>query len=236
MKAEVIMRLVAGALQDMEPDVEKRWSWEHEHERVGLLDFINDALRAIVLQRPEAMAVTEVIRLEPGMRQALPDPARHGCKHRATMLIELTRNMGSNGECPGRSILPVEMEILRAWACFMAEGACVENYACDRMTNPKHYMVYPAVPRRGDVYVEATFGVEPCVVKGPECCICLPDSYAPAVMHHVMAAILSGDSEVSQLEKAAWHMQMYRQVMGIKLAVDHGWPRAKSSPVPGGAA
>lgn len=233
MKAETVMRLVAGALQDMEPDVEKRWSWERTDERVSLTDFLNDALRAIVLQRPEAMSVTEVIRLEPGMRQRLPDPAIHGCQHKATMLIELTRNMGN---CPGRTILPVEMEILMAWACFAAEGTSIDNYAYDRTVNPKNYMVYPAVPANTEVCVEAVFGIEPCAITGPDDCICLPETYAPAIMHHVLASIFSGDSEVSRLEKAAWHMQMYRQTMGLKQLVDHHWPRAKSSPAPGDAA
>lgn len=235
MKAEVAMRLISGALQDMEPDAERRWSWEYDPERVCLLDFLNDSVRAIVLQRPDVMAATEVIRLEPGMRQALPDPKRHECKYKATILIELIRNMGADGCCAGRAILPVETEILMAWACSMAEGASIENYAYDRMTSPRFYMVYPAVPSCGSVYVEATFGIEPKPIVSPECCICLPDAYGPAIMHHTLASIFAGDSSSSQLEKAAWHMRMYSSLMGVKFAVDQLWPRAKSSAAPGGS-
>lgn len=101
------------------------------------------------------------------------------------------------------------------------------------MTNPHFYMVYPGASQCGEVRVEATFAVEPCPVLAPEQHICLPDSFAPAIMHHVLAAILSGDSDSSQLPKAQYHMQLYASLMGIKLNVDHSWPRAKSSSVPG---
>lgn len=235
MKAGIVMRLISGALQDMEPDAEKRWSWEYEPDRVGLLDFLNSAVRAIVLQRPDIMSVTEVFRLEPGMRQALPCKKRHGCKHDATILIELIRNMGADG-CPGRAILPVDNDILMAWACSMTESPVVENYAYDRMTNAKYYMVYPAVPVCGDVFVEGTFGIEPCEITGPEQEICLPDSYEQAIVHHALADIFAGDSETSNIQKASWHMQMYASVMGIKFSVDRYWPKAKSSDAPGGAA
>lgn len=231
-----VMRLISGALQDMEPDAEKRWTWEYEPDRVGLLDFLNSAVRAIVLQRPDVMSVTEVFRLEPGMRQALPCKKRHGCKRDATILIELIRNMGANGECPGRSILPVDNDILMAWACSQAESNTVENYAYDRLTNPKFYMVYPAVPACADVYVEGTFGVSPCDIKGPDQEICLPDSYEQAIVHHVLAEIFAGDSESSTIQKAAWHMQMYSSIMGIKFSVDRWWPKARSSDAMGGLA
>lgn len=233
MKACEVMRLISGALQDMEPDAEKRWSWERDPDRVCLLDFLNDAIRSIVMQRPDALAVTDVIRLEPGMRQALPCPKRHGARHEATILIELVRNMGCDGQSPGKAILPVNTDILMSWHCCMEEGTVIDNYAYDRMTNPRFYMVYPAVPQCGSVYVQATYGAEPCQVCEPEHYICLPERYGPVIMHHVLAAIFGGDSEISHLEKAAWHLQRYNSLMGIKLAVDHGWPKAKSSPAPG---
>lgn len=235
MKAGVVMRLVSGALQDMEPDAERRWSWEPEPDRVGLLDYFNNAIRAIVLQRPDIAAVTEVVRLEPGMRQKLPTFRRGACERKAATLIELIRNIGADG-CPGRAILPADNDILMAWACPTAESPVIENYAYDRMTNAKFYMVYPAAPQCGEVFVEGTFGIEPCEITDAEQEICLPDSFAPAIMHRALADIFAGDSEISNIQKAAWHRQMYADVMGLKLSVDRFWPKAKCSDVSGGAA
>lgn len=237
MRAETVLRLISGALQDLEQDVESRWTWEagENDSRIGLIEFLNQAVRAIVLQRPDLMAVTENILLEPGMRQSLPCRKKHHCKHDATMLIELTRNMYRGGECAGPAIMPVDPNILQAWACSRLESETVENFAYDRMTNPKVYMVYPAVPYHAEVWVEATFGIHPPLIVSADDCISLPDDYAPALVHHVLAAILSGDNDSSSYQKAIYHAQMYNSLLGIKTRVDAFWPKAKSSPVPGGS-
>lgn len=229
MQAKAILKLVSGALQDLEPDVEKRWAWDSEPERVGLLDFLNQALLALASLRPDAFSVTETIRLEPGMRQSLPSSRRHSCCRKAVTLIELLRNMGQDGNCPGPAIISVNPDILLAWACSKACAPVIENFAYDRLTNPVFYLVYPGVPENTPVYVEATFQVEPCLVSSPEQELCLSDLYAPALMHHILASIFAGDSEASQMQKASWHMGMFNNILGVKLQIDRGWPKAKSS-------
>ena len=40
MRAAEVLRLVSGALQDLEPGLESRWPWEGGDDgRIGLLDF-----------------------------------------------------------------------------------------------------------------------------------------------------------------------------------------------------
>nr|WP_306532300.1 hypothetical protein [Bilophila wadsworthia] len=39
-------------------------------------------------------------------------------------------------------------------------------------------------------------------------------------MHHMLASVLSGDNETSNLTRAQTHMQAYYQVMGIRQQVD----------------
>ena len=80
MQAAEILRLVSGALQDLEPGIRARWEWNGgDDNAVGLLDFLNHALREVVMQRPDATAVTGDIVLEPGIRQAIPG-RKHGVK------------------------------------------------------------------------------------------------------------------------------------------------------------
>ena len=235
MQASVILRLVSGALQDLEPGLESRWPWEGQGGRIGLLDFLNAAKRAIVLERPDLTAITSPVRLEPGMRQRLPRRKENDAEKDATMLIELVRNMGEDGEHPGPAIVSAQMDILLAWARPDVTGNVVENYAYDRVLNREVYYVYPAVPVCREVWVEATYSTAPDVLTCSSQDIGLPDEYAAAIQHHMLAAVLSGDNESSNANKAAYHQQMFASLLGIKTSVDVSWPKAKSSMVPGAA-
>lgn len=235
MRAAEVLRLVSGALQDLEPGFESRWPWEGGDDgRIGLLDFLNAALRAVSMQRPDITAVTEPIRLEPGMRQSLPRRRPHEASRDATMLIELVRNLGRDGETPGPAIVSASPAVLLAWADPGRVSETVENYAYDRLTNKAVYYVYPGVPGNVDVWVEATYSAPPAVIVSPDQDMGVPDDYAEALKHHVLASILSGDNESSNTGKAAYHMQMYGSLLGVKTQVDGAWPKAKSSAVPGG--
>ncbi|MEG1610982.1 MAG: DUF6682 family protein, partial [Bilophila sp.] len=67
MQAADVLRLVSGALQDLEPGTEARWTWTGgASDTVGLLDFLNAAVRTVVMHRPDLSAVTESIQLTSG--------------------------------------------------------------------------------------------------------------------------------------------------------------------------
>lgn len=227
-----VLRLVSGALQDLEPGVESRWPWEGgDDERIGLIDFLNAGLRAIAMQRPDALAVTESIRLEPGMRQRLPGKRLHRATHDATGFCELVRNMGEDGHTPGRAITSVHPEIMLTWADHARPSHCVDNFAYDRATNGQVYYVFPPVPTDRDVYVEATYYFAPPVITAPDQCLHIQECYADALVHYMLAAVMAGDNEAAaaQGNLAAYHWQMFAQSMGTKAQVDTTWPKAKNS-------
>ena len=237
MRAAEILRLVSGALQDLEPGMESRWPWTGGDDgSIGLLDFLNAAVQSVALQRPDVCAVTESILLESGMRQRLPRRNVHGATRDARFLIELIRNMGTDGEHPGPAITSVTPALLMAWAAATHTSPTVENYAYDRVTSPNVFFVYPAVPERPDVWVEATYSAAPETVSSPEQEFPLPAEYAEAVQHHMLASVLGGDNESGNVSRATYHMQLYSAAMGIKLQVDAGWPKARSSVPAGGTA
>lgn len=230
MRVAEVLRLVSGSLQDLEPGLDSRWPWEGGDDgRIGLLDFFNAALRAVALQRPDVRALTETIRLEPGMRQRIPGRRLHGASHDASGFCELVRNMGQDGERPGASISPVQTDLIMAWANMRTVAAEVENFAYDRATNPAVYCVYPAVPEHVDVYVEATYYAAPDVVSSPDQSIGIPPEYAAALQHHVLAAVLGGDNESSNMNRSGYHLQQFNSLMGVKMQVDAVWPKAKNS-------
>lgn len=224
-----ILRLVSGALQDLESGQNSRWQWTgSESDAVGLLDFLNAAIHAVALQRPDCCAVTEVIELEPGMRQQIPNK-RHGASHQATGFCCLVRNMGCDGEHPGTAILSAQPDVLLAWADTTKPNRVVENFAYDRASNPNVFYVCPPVPDNCSCFVEATYYTEPHTIHDSQEPLSISDTYAPALVHHMLASILSGDSESSNLQKASYHMQMFNSLMGVKSQVDTTYPKARNS-------
>lgn len=235
MKAQDVLRLVSGALQDLEPGMEKRWPWTGgATDRVGLLDFLNAAQRAIVMERPDSCAITEVIQLQAGMRQTIPSKSIHGATHDATGFCCLIRNMGDKaGTKPGRAILLSPQSAILAWQDpqnkrMLVRTGSIDNYAYDRAMNPYVYWVYPAVPT-GRLYVEATYYAMPDDITAPTQALSIPDAYGQAMVHHILASIFSADSESSNSGKAQYHMEWYQKIMATKLAVDTRMPKAFTS-------
>lgn len=226
--AATVLRLVSAALQDLEPGQESRWPWEGGADSVGLLDFLNAALRDVALYRPDLCAVTEPIRLEPGMTQRLPRRKVHESSRDAIFLMELVRNMGADGARPGAGITFAPRELLLAWQGLGRWGGGVESYCYDRAVNPDAYYVYPAVPERGDVWVEATYAAPLPELLSPEQPLPLPGEYAPALAHHVLASVLSGDNESASLARGTYHRQLFESLMGVRAKVDAAWPRTRN--------
>ena len=230
MLAADVLRLVSGALQDLEPGMNSRWPWEDDDpKRITLIHFLNSAIQAVCLQRPDVTAVTEPILLELGMRQTIPSKKKHRSTADAAMLVELIRNMGHNGETPGPPISLVNGNVLLAWGRHACPASIVENYAYDRSLNPKIYYVYPPVAPSAGIWVEATYSAAPQHVHTCHDHLPISDVYAPALMHHILSSILAGDSEHSNLVKAQYHAQMFQSVLGIKAQVDIAWPKTNLS-------
>lgn len=231
MRALDVLRLVSAALQDLDPGAESRWRWEgDERDSVGLLDFLNQALAEVVMQRPDATARTGIIRLVSGLRQGLPDQ-RHGAAEDAALFISLNLNMGEDGRTPGLPIFAATPDKIMSWAaCGGLTGRWngVEFFAHDRMADPLAYWVYPAVPEDRRVCVEATWSVRPPHISSPEDCLPLRDVFAPALAHHVLYGILSGDNEASNLARAQHHLSAFYQAMGVKGQTDASWPKTAS--------
>ena len=229
MQAVEVLRLVSGQLQDLEAGMAQRWPWvRDEHGGVCLLDFLNAAMRAIALQRPDCCAVTEAIRLEPGTRQRIPVKGVHQSSRNATGFCGLVRNMGHDGKHPGSSIGAAQPDILAVWSEMEVPSASVQNFAYDRAQNGLVYYVCPPVTDRQDVWVEATYYCAPDTIVSPEQDLNMADDYIEPIQHHMLASILSGDNESGNASLAGMHMTQFQQLMGTKTQVDTAWPKAKA--------
>ncbi|MBQ7607963.1 MAG: hypothetical protein IJU76_08355 [Desulfovibrionaceae bacterium] len=232
----------------MDNENTKRWQWiaGNDENTIGLIDYLNHALNAVAMQRPDCYAITEVIHLEAGMLQKIPQISLHGASKNAVLLCELTRNMNkkvvSGGDVyeGGMPIIRANRQTVFAWfnpnnkmtrysSTNVDYNYVIDNYMYDRATNPKIYYVYPPVPVGKAKHVECTYYALPPTITSVDNDIGVAEGYAQAIAHHMMASIFEADNEHSGGDKAAYHMQMFEKCMSIKLQVDSSLPRAEVS-------
>ena len=231
--------MVSGGLQDLESGVSKRWAWTAGNDNaLGLLDFMNMALRQIAVQRPDCYSITESIRLEKGMLQKIPQSSVHGSSADAVALCELTRNMGSDGRTPGSAILCSHKDVTMAWthpdvSMSRKKPREIDNYMYDRATNPNIYYVYPAVPNDAattPVYVECTYYAQPPEITSQNDTFPISIGYVQAVVHHMLGMVLSMDNQSKlNAELAEYHRTQFQHCMDVKLQVDLRLPKANNS-------
>lgn len=223
MKAKEVFLIVSGKLQDMK--TAKRWPWEITPNKVSLTDACNAAIRNIALQRPDATAVTEPIKLQDGVKQILPTPTNGSeASKKALRLIEVIQNMGSDGTTPGEPILIASKEAMQVgdWTTTSDD---VDNYAYDAKENPEIFWVQPGIAAGASVYVSMTYSAEPDPITGPEDDLPLSSTFSGPIVHWMIYELLSGDSSEVNMGTAQFHLSAFYQALGVKLKADLFYPK-----------
>ena len=225
MLASEIFLLVSAKLQDLGVATGERWPWEIAAGKLSLTDLFNSAVRQIALNRPDATAITESIKLQAGVMQAIPDPEIHtGASKKALRLIEVIQNMGSDGTTPGEPIFLTSKDAMRAFD-WLTTDTEVENYAYDAKENPQVFWVYPGVKTGEDVYVSMTYSAEPTAITGSTGALPVPETFAGPIMHWILYEIFSGDNSDANFAKAQHHISAFYQALGVKLKADLFYPK-----------
>lgn len=178
-----------------------------------LLDWTNDAQRAVCLVRPDANSVTESITLTAGSKQTLPSGRRR--------LMALVRNMGANGTTPGRAIRgPVPREDLDAanpnW--HTETGSAVKEYVYDENT-PDVFYVHPYVNSTWNV--EAVLAANPADLTAATDSLALDDAYIPAMIEWVLYRCFARDDETTpNWTRAGRHFVAFFNLLQVKLRAD----------------
>lgn len=204
-----ILRSVSGKLQDEDADA-RRWPWESASGAYSLMDSLNAAVREIVTQRPDATALTEPMRLEPGMMQRIPRADIHMTSRNAVSLINVIQNFDPDGNTPGRPVFRVELDALRTAAAWGKAGGRVENWAYSPLDNREAFWVYP--------------GVESVAARTGSDRFPLPESFANAAYLWMLFDVLAGDHSESNFAKAQAFLQAFAQSLGVKLQTDLAFP------------
>lgn len=202
-------RLLDDVRQELNDPEEIRWP------NGDLLSYLNDALLALGIYRPDAVSTTAALVLAAGTRQALPSGALR--------LLKIIRNMGVDGLTPGRVITIGDMASLDAlsptWHAEAGTGTVYE-YFYDPLT-PKSFFVYPGVPVSPVVYVEATYQRVLTQIADPESTLPVDDIYAPALREWMLYRAWGGDDETSPNYATARDRRMtFFNLLGAKAPAD----------------
>lgn len=195
--SDILLR-AADVLQDTD---HVRWSTDE------LLRWVNDAAREVILYRPSAHSVTEVVSLKAGTYQEIPDGG--------VQLLDVIRNMGMDGNRPGTVIRHTDRSLLSdqnpEWHR-SSPGSSIYHYTFDDR-NPKGFYVWPAA--REGLQVEMLYSCLPAEVTSDTDTLDMGREYINPIVSYVVYRAFCKDSEYAQGNVAAAHYQAFATTMGI---------------------
>lgn len=184
--------------------------------RDELLGYLNDGQREVVLLRPEASVTNASKPLTANSsKQTLPADA--------VMLIDVLRNMGTNGTTPGRVIRIVSREILDAqyptWHADANVNGDIRHFTYDPR-DPKTFYVYPKAPATA-LQVELVYASSPIATDDTGAVIGIDDIYANSLVDYVLYRAYSKDAEYAQNSQlAVAYYSAFANALGVKTNTD----------------
>lgn len=170
-------------------------------ERIG---YLNEAIRATILVKPDAYPVRGAVTPAAGTVQTLPDGG--------VALIDILHN--TTGRKRAVTVCGLEMlqEANRFWPA-ATQQAEVENYAYDPR-DPRRYMVFPPNNGAGSIYM--VYGGTPAALTAAGDTLPLPDAYQPALLAYVLSRCYAKNSQRQDLAKAQAYRAEWGQFLGMK--------------------
>ncbi|MDF3073465.1 MAG: hypothetical protein K0S54_1132 [Alphaproteobacteria bacterium] len=179
---------------------EDRTRWTEE-ERIG---WFNDAAAEIVLRRPAARAVTEVMELVGGTFQQ--------CSEGAAQLLNVVRNIKATGT-GGRVISIVDQQALNAsdpdW--HSAKARETRHYMIDERS-PTTFYVYP--PAVSGAKVEVLVSKAPPQVANAADTLDIRPEFTNAIINWALYRCHTKDDEVANGAVATIHYQAFTDAIG----------------------
>lgn len=171
-----------------------------------LLGWISDGQRTIVAMDPSYGETTEVFELAEGTKQNL-SPDTH-------QLLDIQRNMGADGDTPGRTVRVVSREVLDTlnadWHS-APHTSVVENFIYDPQ-RPTIFYVYP--PNNGTGTIELSRAKVPAELTNGSSVIEVNDLCQTALFDYTMFRAHQKDSDYSAGEgKAQVYLSLFMAFM-----------------------
>jgi hypothetical protein len=178
-----------------------------------LRGYINSAQKMITSIRPDASSITTTMQLGAGTKQALPTAALR--------LLEVIRNMGTDGNTAGRVVRSTDHETLKMFdADWHTATPVVEvkNFSYNEKT-PDIFYVDP--PSDGTNHIELAYSIVPAVITANPDVLSLKDIYKNHIVQWCMFKAYSVEVDsVSSVNRAMKHEDSFYQMMGKKFQRD----------------
>lgn len=180
------------------------------------LKFLQDAIRTLILSRPDANAVTEPLLLTGlATRQTLPSDALR--------LIDITRNMGFNGQTPGYPVTLIKRSELDdsnfTWhseAASSGGSAFIDHFTYD-LKDPYNFFVTPAPKASPAVYVEIIVSKLPTLPTAYGDTVPVSDVFWQPILHWMLYKAYAIDDEAVNVELAIHHHNGFYQSIGQEI-------------------
>lgn len=147
--------------------------------RTELLDWLNIGIRQVVALQPHANNTVAAVALVAGSRQTIPTAG--------IMLLDVIRNMGTNGTTPGRAVRAVSKQQLDAFMPTWhgtTKTTIVQSWCID-MQDQTAFYVYP--PSNGSGYVQINYVAVPAKIASESGTIPVSDAYEGALIDYMCA-------------------------------------------------
>ena len=180
-----------------------------------MIEWLNDAIRALVLVRPDASSTTTSMQLSAGTKQGLASGDLR--------LIRVARNMGSNGTTPGKAVRLGSIGDIDSfnpdWHTD-TPAIAIREYMYDD-ARPNEFWVYPPVHGTTQVHVEIVKSVLPSSMTDSSETVPVADIYAPALIEWCCYRAFSRDSEhTPNWQRGARHFAAFFNLLQIKMKSD----------------
>lgn len=173
-----------------------------------LISWINECMGAIMNRRPQAFARTEVVQLQAGTRQIVPEGS--------SLLLDIVRNIAVDGVTPGRSVRRVDRQLLDDvnpdWHTSTPKQA-IKHYTFEDRA-PTTYYVYP--PAIAGTRIEILHALMPDEVLTEADSLQIGIEYAEAVANYVCYRCNIKDSQEANAQIAAGFYAAFQEALGVK--------------------
>lgn len=211
------LTLMTECATDLGDSGNDRW------EKTDWLDYLNAGERQLVYLKPSSYVITNIFQLVSGVRQTIPT---NGIE-----VVDITRNMGTDGATPGAPIHRTGLkdidETMPYWFQDLADDV-VLNWMFDP-NDRKKFVVYPAQPNSGQGYVEALYSAVPTELTDADYFgsnINLADEYTEPLKNFMKFRAMSVDAQNSQnaLSRALGYWNLFLTQIGRKDLIEGRLP------------
>ena len=178
-----------------------------------LIDAINDAQGLVAVYRPDCFAVDQVISLVAGSRQSIPAGGYR--------LMDVVRNVASDGVTPGRAIRPTDRDTLDAYDPYWhtnAKKSEIKNSVYDER-NPNFFWVNP--PAAAGAKVEILYAKRPTTLTQLTDDLAISDAYFEGLILFTLFRCYAKEADFGgNAQLAGNYLSLFASLMGIKLQKD----------------